>query len=82
MAKKKTLGIRRIRQIVQDAIINPNDNPLFKYVVDENDPSYCIKRSLEILSEVNKGSRTPENLDTVLNLVAIARAQYEDRGVV
>lgn len=79
MAKKKTIGIKRLREICNAGLKDVVGGCLFGYIIEQDDPIYCQRRAMELLTENTKiidTNKIASNLDAIICLVASAKAIY------
>lgn len=63
---------RDIQKTLTQSVVNPRTDLEWKFVVDLNDPNYCITRAQEILI---KSPVKDKDLEKAITLLAIARTQ-------
>lgn len=71
-----------IRNAVKEAVFTPKTDRMWRFVVDMQDPDYCLKRAEEILHGLNANDFKEGYKKTILNqiteaisLLALAKAQ-------
>lgn len=72
--KKEKITLTKIRKIAQDCVFNPKDDLTMKFVVELNDPEYCITKAQELLSS---GQSPIAKINQAIRLLYLAKAQLD-----
>lgn len=64
-------SLTRIKQLLKSAAFDPRKPGSMRVVVEMNDPTYCIKKAVELLLNASDD----DDLRQAVSLVTLARAQ-------
>jgi len=76
-ARKKEIGIKRIKKTLSDCALDPNKPGWFKIVADAHN-DYLVRRADELLREVLTGA-PDEKLGQAIALLGLVKARFDER---
>lgn len=64
-----------IQKMLRDCYIDPKNDTTYRFVLDLNNPVYCITKANDLLSSIDLTKKlSDETLKQAITLLAIARA--------
>lgn len=66
----------QMKQVLRDSAINPKNKSAYNFVIELNNPEYCMQRAAELLQDCTSIKAGRDNkLKEIISLLAIARIQ-------